>query len=70
MLSSYRNAFSLKERQNAFYLYPKVEVIYYQIPFVGDWHVFRIYLEFFGINDTKRPTEGADLGVVLSFKTR
>ena len=35
MLSSYRNASSLKERQNAFYLYPKLEAIYYPIPFVG-----------------------------------
>ncbi|OUX05064.1 MAG: hypothetical protein CBE00_11495 [Planctomycetaceae bacterium TMED240] len=70
MLSSYRNASSLKERQNAFYLYPKVEVIYYPIPFVGIGMYSGFTWNSSGSMTLNDQLKGADLGAVLSFKTR
>ncbi len=70
MLSSYRNASSLKERQNAFYLYPKVEAIYYPIPFVGIGMYSGFTWNSSGSMTLNDQLKGADLGVVLSFKTR
>ena len=70
MLSSYRNAQSLKERQNAFYLYPKVEAIYYPIPYVGIGMYSGFTWNSSGSMTLNDQLKGADLGVVLSFKTR
>ena len=70
ILSSYRNASSLKERQNAFYLYPKVEAIYYPIPFVGIGMYSGFTWNSSGSMTLNDQLKGADLGVVLSFKTR
>ena len=70
MLSSYQNASSLKERQNAFYLYPKVEAIYYPIPFVGIGMYSGFTWNSSGSMTLNDQLKGADLGVVLSFKTR
>ena len=70
MLSSYQNASSLKERQNAFYLYPKVEAIYYPIPFVGIGVYSGFTWNSSGSMTLNDQLKGADLGVVLSFKTR
>lgn len=70
MLTSYRNASSLKERQNAFYLYPKVEAIYYPIPFVGIGMYSGFTWNSSGSMTLNDQLKGADLGVVLSFKTR
>ena len=70
MLSSYQNASSLKERQNAFYLYPKVEAIYYPIPFAGIGMYSGFTWNSSGSMTLNDQLKGADLGVVLSFKTR
>ena len=70
MLSSYQNASSLKERQNAFYLYPKVEAIYYPIPSVGIGMYSGFTWNSSGSMTLNDQLKGADLGVVLSFKTR